>query len=114
MKINSRYGVAKREKNPTKMKEEVGYLGHHYKIPEVGDEKHILFQDGADVPLRMTPQEHLATKFSQYDDPQLKYKAEDELLGNLKSDGVDIYIMKWKRVGELQDSSLKNYNYVTK
>ena len=94
--------------HPTKMKQEVGYLFLHEKIIELGDQKHMLLQEGGDVPLWMTPQDHVATYFSQYDEPQLKDKTKTELLGNLQSAGVDISVVKEKRVGELQYISRKN------
>ena len=55
----------------------------------------------------MTPQDHVGKCFSQYEDTQLKYKTKVELLGNLKSAGVDIFVLKGKRVGEMQDISCK-------
>ena len=56
MNMNSGYGGAQKDTNPTNIKQEVGYLGPHKWIIEVGDEKHMLFQEGGDVPLWMTPQ----------------------------------------------------------
>ena len=50
----------------------------------------------------MNLQEIVVTKFSQYDDPQLKDKTKDELLGNIKSDSVDISVMKGNMVGDIQ------------
>ena len=61
-----------------------GYLGPHERIFGVGDEQHMLFQEGGNYPLWMTPQERAATKCIHYDDLSLKYKARDGLLGNLK------------------------------
>ena len=58
----------------------------------------MIFQEGGDVPFWMTPQERVATKFSQYDEPQLKDKTKDEFIGNLKSSGVGIYVLKWNIV----------------
>ena len=43
-----------------------------WKIIEIGDAQHILFQEGGDWPLWMTPQECVATKFSQYGEQYLK------------------------------------------
>ena len=40
-------------------------------------------------------------KFSLYDDPQLKDKAKAELLGNSKSYGVDIYVVKGDMLGDM-------------
>ena len=69
MKTNIGYGGAQQEMHSTKIKQEVGYLGMHEKIIETGDENHMLFQEGGDVPFWMTPQERVATKFSKYDVP---------------------------------------------
>ena len=68
----------------------------------------MLFQDGGDVPLQITPQERLFKKSIQCDDPQLKDKAKAELLVSLKSSGGDIYVAKGKRVGYLQDIAHTN------
>ena len=88
---------------PKNINYDFDYLGPHEIIIQVGYQQHIIFQEGNDVPLWMTPQELLATKFSQYDEPQLKDKTNAELLGNLKSARVDISVVKGKRAGELQD-----------
>ena len=74
----------------------------------------MLFQESGDVPFWVNPQEHVATNSSHYDYPQLKYKTKAQLLGNIKSSGVDIYVVKDKKVGELQDIPLKNQISVTK
>ena len=50
---------------PTNSKQEVGYLGLHKRIIEVGDDQHMVFQESIDVKLWMTQQEHVATNFSQ-------------------------------------------------
>ena len=89
--------------HPTNIKHEVGYLGPNELIFEVGYQQHMLIKQGSDVPFWMNSQEHIAMQFSQYDDPQLKDKTKDELLVNLESAGVDISVMKGKRVGKLQD-----------
>ena len=60
--------------HPTNIKNKVGYLGPHEKILDVGYKKHVVLQEGGDVPLWMNPQEQVDTNFSQYDDPQLKDK----------------------------------------
>ena len=62
-------------------------------------------QDDGDVPFWITPQEHVVTNFSQCYEPQLKDKTEAGLIGNIKSAGIDISILKGKRVGQLQDIS---------
>ena len=51
----------------------------------------------------MNPQQNVDKNISQYDDTQLKYKTKSKLLSNLKSSGVDIYVVKGERVGDLQD-----------
>ena len=61
----------------------------------------------------MTTQERVAIKSSQHDDSYLKYKIKAELLGKLKSTGVDIFVVKGKRVGELQDTTLKKMISIT-
>ena len=68
----------------------------------------MLFQEGGDAPFWMNTQERVDTKFSQYDDPQLKDNKKAELLGNIKSAGVDVSVVNGKRLGELQDISRKN------
>ena len=65
----------------------------------------MLFKDVGVVPFCMTTQEHLTTKFSQYDGPQLKDNTKVELLGNLKRYGLDISLVKGKSVGDMQDIS---------
>ena len=62
----------------------------------------------------MTPQERISTKFSQYDNMQLKDKTNDKLLGIIKSAGVDSSVVEENRVGEMQDIDLKNYIYAIK
>ena len=75
---------------------------------EVGDYNYVFFQQGGDVSLWTTPQERISTKFSQYDKPWLNYKNKAKLLVNLKSAGVDIYLVKRRRAGDLQYVSRKN------
>ena len=71
-------------------------------------------QDDGDVPFWITPQERVVTKFSQCYEPQLKDKTEAELIGDIKSAGIDISIVKGNRVGQLQDVSHEKTIYVTK
>ena len=99
--------------NPKNINQEVGYFGPHEKIIEVGDENHMLFQESGDVPFWMTPQDSVAKTFSQYDDLQLKDKTKAELLGNIKSAGVDISVVKGNRLYKIQDISHKNTISVT-
>ena len=72
--MNRGYGKAQREMHPTKINREVGYLGPHEKIIDVGDKQHMVLQDGGNRPFWMTPKELVATKFIQYDYMLLKYK----------------------------------------
>ena len=74
----------------------------------------MVFQEGEDVPLWTTQQERLKKKFSKYDEPQLKYNTKADLLSNLKSSGVDISLVKGKRVVELQYIYPNNCIYVAK
>ena len=101
MKTNSGYG-RKNKMHPTNTKQKVGCLGPHERILEVGYENHMVFQEGGDVPLYMTPQERVPKHFGNYDELQLKDKTKSEFLGNIKHAGVDI------SVGDLQDISCKN------
>ena len=98
MKMNSGYVKSQREMHPTNTNQEVGYLGPHERIIEVEYEKHMVFQEGGNVQFWNNPQDCVVTKFSQYDEPQLKDKTKSKLHGNRKSDGVDISIVKGKRV----------------
>ena len=66
--MESIYDRTQREIHPKDINKEVGCLGPHKKIIEVGDEPHIVFQEGSNVPFWITPQERVVTKFSQYDD----------------------------------------------
>ena len=97
---------------PTKIKQEVGFLVLYELIIELGYDNIMLFQEAVDVALCMNPQEHVDTTFIQYDEPQLKDKTKSELLGNLKSVDMDIYVVKEDIVGELQDISHKYLIYV--
>ena len=71
------------------------------------------FQGGGDVIFWMTPQERADMKFSQYDNPSLKDKTKDESLGNIKTSDVDVSVVKWNMVCELQVISCENSIYVT-
>ena len=77
------------------------------------DEHNIVFQEGINVLFCMTPQERVATKFSQYDELQLKDNTKSELLGNTKISGVGISLVKEDRVGELQDVAHKKSVFIT-
>ena len=55
MRINSGYGGSKREMHPTNIQKEVVYLGPHEKNIDLGNEKHVLLQEGGNVPFWMTP-----------------------------------------------------------
>ena len=70
-------------------------------------------QEGGCVPFWITPQEHVDTKFGQYEEKQLKDTTKYELLVNLKTDGLDIYVVKGKRVCEMQYIPHKNSIFVT-
>ena len=59
----------------------------------MGDEKHMIFQSGSNVPFWMTPKECSSKTFSHYDEPSLRDKTKAELLGNIKSSRVDIYVV---------------------
>ena len=74
----------------------------------------MVIQEGGNVPLWVTPQGDIAMNFGEYGEPQLKDKTKAELLGNIKSAGVDIYLVKGNRVVELQDIDRKKYISVTK
>ena len=55
--------------HPKNINKEVGYLSPHEKILEVGDENHMLFQNGGYVILWMTSQERIAKTIGQYNEP---------------------------------------------
>ena len=76
-------------------------LGRHERIFEVGDEYHMLLKEVGNDPLCMNPQERVATKCSHYDELPLIDRTKAELIGNIKSDGVDMSVAKGKRVSEL-------------
>ena len=97
----------------TNINQVVGYLVLHEKIIDEGYSRHMLFQEDSDVPFFMAPQERVSTKFSKYDEPQLKDNTKDNFLGNLKSYCVYISVVKGKKVGELQYISRKNPISVT-
>ena len=63
----------------------------------------MVFQEGGYIPFCITPQETVVTNTSNYYELQLKGKKKAELLSNLKSADVDIYIVKGYRVGDMQD-----------
>ena len=107
--MNNGYGGTQKEMNLTYINHEVIYLGRHERILEVGDEKHVVLQEGGILPFWMNPQERVDTKFSQYYQTQLKDKTQAELLSNLKVVGVDISGVKGKRVGKPQDIYRKIY-----
>ena len=69
---------------------------------------------GGDLPFWITSQERLDTKFSQYDEMQLKDKKNAELISNIESADVDISVFKGNRVGDLQDIYCKKYISVKK
>ena len=108
MKMNSGYGGTQQEMHPTNINQGVGYLDPHEQILGVGGDQHKALQERGDIPFWINPQERVATKFSQCDDTQLKDKTKSELPDNIKSYGKDIYVVKEKRVGQLQYISHKN------
>ena len=93
---------------------EVGYLGPNERIIYVRDDQNMVLQEDRNVPFWMTPQERISTKFSQYDNMQLKDKTNDKLLGIIKIAGVDSSVVEENRVGQMQDIDLKNYIYAIK
>ena len=70
--MESIYDITQREIHPKDINKKVGCLGPHKKIIEVGDEPHIVFQEGSNVPFCMAPKDCVPTDFIQYDGPQLK------------------------------------------
>ena len=56
----------------------------------------------------MTPQEHVATKFSHYNELSLKYKTQAELPVNLKISSIYMSVVKGKRVGDIRDNGHEN------
>ena len=48
-------------------------------------------------------------KFSEYDEPSLKYYTNAELLGNIKITGMDMSVVKLKSIGELKDIFCDNF-----
>ena len=112
-KMNSGYGGSQQDMHPQNIKQEVGYLGYHKKILQAGYDQHMVCQECGNVPFWMTPHKRLAMKFGQYDEPQLKDKKNSDLLGDLKSYGMIIFVVKGKRVGELQDFPHKKSISVT-
>ena len=73
----------------------------------------MLFQEGGNSPFWMAPQKQTATMFIHYYDLQLKDKTYVDLLGNIKSSGVDISVVKGNMVGELQDIQHKHQISIT-
>ena len=71
----------------------IWYVGPHESILEVGDDQHKLFQEVSNGPLSM--------KLIQYDEPSLKDNKKFDLLGNIKISGVDVSVVKGKRVDEM-------------
>ena len=57
----------------------------------------------------MNPQDIGAKKSIQYDDPLLKDNTKYGLLSNIKISAVDNYVLKGRRVYELQDTSQTIY-----
>ena len=49
----------------------------------------------------MTQQYHVSTKCIHYDELSLEDTTKAELIGNLKSSGVDVSVWKKKRVSDL-------------
>ena len=64
---NCRYCRAQHEMQTIKINQEVGHLGLHEKIIGVGDEHHMVLQEGGFGPFWTTPQECTTTKFRKYD-----------------------------------------------
>ena len=54
----------------------------------------MVLQEGGDGTLWMNQQESTATNSIQYDYLSLKNKTKDELIGNLKISGVDMYVVR--------------------
>ena len=99
MNMNIGYDGTQQEMHPTTINQEVGCLGPHGRIIEVWYEQHMVFQEGDDAPFCITPQDCTVKNFIQCDDTQLKDKTKAQLLGNIKSAGVDISVVKGKMVG---------------
>ena len=55
--------------NPKNIKQEVGYLGLHERILEVGNGQDMVIQEGGNVPLWVTPQGDIAMNFGEYGEP---------------------------------------------
>ena len=53
--------------HPKNTKHTFIYLGPHDQIIEVGDEKHMVLQEGGDVPFWVAPQECVSKECVQYD-----------------------------------------------
>ena len=54
----------------------------------------MVLQEGGDGTLWMNQQESTATNSIQYDYLSLKNKTKDELIGNIKRSGVDMYVVR--------------------
>ena len=54
--INNGYGEEKQKMHPTNIKQEVGHLGPHERIFDVGDKKKVKSQEINDGPLWITTQ----------------------------------------------------------
>ena len=108
MNFISIYGIAQQYIHATNIKKEVGYLGLYERILGVGGDHYMSFQEGINRPFWMTPKELVATKFSQHDQSSLKDNTEDELIGNIKISGIDMYVLKGKKVNYLQDIAHEN------
>ena len=66
--MNSGYCGTQQEINPTNINQEFGCLGPHEQIIEVGDDHHMVFQEGGDVQLWINPQDCVVKKFSHFDE----------------------------------------------
>ena len=55
MKINSGYGGSQQQMHQKNINKEFGYLDVYVIILDVGDEQHMVFQEGGDGKLWMTP-----------------------------------------------------------
>ena len=99
--------------HPTNTNQEVVYLGLYEKIIYVWDDHNMVFQEGGNGTLWMNPQEILAANFGDYDDTSLKDNTNAELLGNIKSADVVMYLVKGKRLGDMQDISCENVISIT-
>ena len=74
----------------------------------------MVFQEGSDLPVGVTPQESVATKFSHQEELQLKDNTKAEFFGNIKGAGVNISVVKGKKVGKIQETACKKQRSVNK